>query len=114
VVGPVGAGKTKCLGLSRDLAVSATGRIEMPARARSLFPAASIPAIGTLRDAVAYPASSRYIFRRDHPRGAAALELGRLETHLDETAQWEQQLTVDEQQRLTIARVSSTKPTGSS
>jgi len=62
----------------------------MPARARSLFlqQRPYLP-IGTLRDAVAYPAPAIYISGRDHPEGAAASGVGRLETHLDETAQWD-------------------------
>jgi putative ATP-binding cassette transporter len=106
VLGPVGAGKTTLFRAIAGIWPFGIGRVEMPAGARSMFlPQRPYLPIGTLRDVVSYPAPAD-TFADDKIRAALRLlELGRLEGHLDDAAQWDQQLTSDEQQRLTIARV---------
>ena len=106
VLGTAGAGKTTLFRAIAGIWPFGTGRIEVPAQARSLFlPQRPYLPIGTLRDVVAYPAAAD-VFRDEKIREVLRLmDLGRLEIRLDETAQWEQQLSGDEQQRLTFARV---------
>jgi putative ATP-binding cassette transporter len=111
VLGPVGAGKTTLFRAIAGIWPFGAGRIELPAQARSLFLTQRpyLP-MGTLRDVVSYPAPADTFADETIREALRLLELGRLENHLDETAQWEQQLTGDEQQRLTIARVLLHKP----
>jgi putative ATP-binding cassette transporter len=111
VVGPVGAGKTTLFRAIAGIWPFGTGRIGMPALARSLFLTQRpyLP-MGTLRDVVSYPARAETFTDEAIREALRLLDLGRLEHSLDETAQWEQQLTADEQQRLTIARVLLHKP----
>jgi putative ATP-binding cassette transporter len=111
VVGPVGAGKTTLFRAIAGIWPFGTGRIGMPAQARSLFLTQRpyLP-MGTLRDVVSYPARADTFSDEAIREALRFLDLGRLEHSLDETAQWEQQLTADEQQRLTIARVLLHKP----
>ncbi len=106
VLGPVGAGKTTLFRAIAGIWPFGTGRIEMPARARPMFltQRAYLP-IGTLRDIVSYPAPADTFAEEKVCEVLRLLELARLETHLHDTAPWDQQLTDDEQQRLTIARV---------
>jgi putative ATP-binding cassette transporter len=106
VIGPPGAGMSTLFRAIAGIWPFGTGRIEMPARARSMFvPQRPYLPIGTLREVVSYPAPAG-TFADEKIRDVLRLvDLGRLEIRLDDAAQWEQQLTGDEQQRLTIARV---------
>ena len=82
-----------------------SGRIALPAEARSLFLASQpyLP-IGTLREAVVYP-SPPETFPDERVRAALdAVDLGHLAGRLDESEPWDQQLPVDQQVRLTVAR----------
>jgi putative ATP-binding cassette transporter len=106
VLGGVGSGKTTLFRAIAGIWPFGTGRIEMPARARPMFltQRAYLP-VGTLRDVVTYPALADGFAEEKIREVLRLLDLERLEMRLDETGQWEQQLTDDEQQRLTIARV---------
>ncbi len=106
VIGTAGAGMTTLFRAIAGIWPFGGGRIEMPAGARSLFlPQRPYLPIGTLRDVVSYPAPGDTFPDESIRDVLRVLELSRLEAHLGDTAQWDQQLTVDEQQRLTIARV---------
>ena len=106
VLGPAGAGMTTLFRAIAGIWPFGTGRIEMPALARSLFlPQRPYLPIGTLRDVVSYPAPADKFPDEKIREVLRLVELSRLEIHLDDTAQWEQQLSADEQQRLTIARL---------
>jgi putative ATP-binding cassette transporter len=106
VLGPVGAGKTTLFRAIAGIWPFGSGCIEMPAQGRVLFLTQRpyLP-MGTLRDVVSYPAPADTFPDETIREALRLLDLGRLENSLDQTAQWEQQLTADEQQRLTIARV---------
>ncbi len=106
VIGAPGAGMSTLFRAIAGIWPFGTGHIEMPAQARSAFlPQRPYLPIGTLRDIVSYPFPAETFPDDRICEVLRLLELDRLETHLDDAARWDQQLTVDEQQRLTIARV---------
>ena len=82
------------------------GTIQLPPRETMMFmPQRPYMPPGTLRAAVSYPAEPG---RFDAAAVAAALErldLGHLVPSLDRTERWDQQLPLDEQQRLAFARL---------
>ena len=106
VLGGVGVGKTTLFRALAGIWPFGTGRIEMPARARVMFltQRAYLP-IGTLREVVSYPAAADAFSEDKVCEVLRLLDLKRFEAHLHDTSPWDQQLTDDEQQRLTIARV---------
>jgi putative ATP-binding cassette transporter len=106
VLAPTGAGKTTLFRAIAGIWPFGSGRIEMPAHARSMFltQRAYLP-IGSLREVVSYPAPADAFAEERVCDVLRLLELGRLEAHLQEAGPWDQQLTDDEQQRLTVARV---------
>jgi vitamin B12/bleomycin/antimicrobial peptide transport system ATP-binding/permease protein len=106
VLGGVGVGKTTLFRALAGIWPFGTGRIEMPAEARAMFltQRAYLP-IGTLREVVSYPATADAFPEQKVCEVLRLLELAKFESHLRDTDPWDQQLTDDEQQRLTIARV---------
>jgi putative ATP-binding cassette transporter len=105
MLGSAGIVKTTLFRALAGLWPFGRGRIAMPKDAQALFlpPRPYLP-IGTLRDAVAYPAPAE-TFPDDQLRSALrAVGLEPLCTRLDDNEPWEQQLPADQQLRLTIAR----------
>src|SRR5262249_17553438 len=87
------------------------GTIELPAQAKSLFlPHQPYLPIGSLREAVSYPSPSGTFSDEAIADALRVLELEQLARRLDEVEPWEQQLSIDEQQRLTFARVFLQRP----
>jgi putative ATP-binding cassette transporter len=83
----------------------------MPSKERTLFlPYQPYLPIGTLRSAVSYPDPSGTFSDEAIRDALTLLELGHLKSRLDETEPWDQQLTGEEQQRLTFARAFLQKP----
>ncbi len=89
----------------------ASGRIRLPAGAKPLFlPQRPYMPIGTLREALWFPAHPE-LERDDEARSAlAAVGLAAFASRLDESAHWTQILSGGEQQRLAIARALLIKP----
>jgi putative ATP-binding cassette transporter len=89
------------------------GRIELPDGARRLFmpPRPYMPA-GPLRDAIDYPTEEATAVHDDMVIGAALRRVGldSLVTRLDETAKWDQVLSIEDQQRVGFARLLLKKP----
>jgi putative ATP-binding cassette transporter len=104
VLGGVGAGKTMLFRAIAGIWPFGTGRIERPSPAMFLTQRPYLP-IGTLREVVSYPKPAEDFAQEKIREVLRLMELERLEAHLDDARQWDQQLTDDEQQRLTIARV---------
>jgi putative ATP-binding cassette transporter len=104
-LGPAGVVKTALFRAIAGIWPFGHGTIEMPARARPLFfPQQAYMPIGTLRQAVSYPAPAGTFADERIRTSLARVELPQLADRLDESATWEQKLSGDEQQRLTFAR----------
>jgi putative ATP-binding cassette transporter len=88
-----------------------TGRVVRPSRERLLI-AAQRPylPIGTLRSAVSYPSGAGTFSDADIREALAAFGLGSLADRLDEEEPWDQKLSNQEQQRLSMARVLLHRP----
>lgn len=112
IVGPSGTGKTTLLRTLAGIWPFGRGRIEVPVDGRTFFLSHRpyVP-IGTLRAAVAYPSAPDAFPDARISEVLRLLELDRLVERLDETRHWEQELSGDEQQRLTFARVLLHEPT---
>lgn len=106
IVGASGTGKTTFLRALAGIWPFGGGRIEVPVDGRKLFLSHRpyLP-IGPLRAAVAYPSAADTFPDARIREVLHLLELDRLVERLDETRHWEQELSGDEQQRLTFARV---------
>jgi len=112
VVGPSGAGQTTLLRAIAGHWPFGKGRIEMPARARTMFLSQRpyLP-IATLRAAVSYPAPEGTFPDEKIREVLRLLELTDLAERLDEIDHWEKRLSGGEQQRLAFARVLLHEPT---
>ena len=89
----------------RDLAVRQRAhRAARAAHARCSCRISAYLPIGTLREAVSYPAAAGTFADDAIADALRLLDLDHLAGRLDESEPWDQQLSVDEQQRLTFAR----------
>lgn len=106
VVGPTGSGKTTLIRAIAGLWPFGRGRIELPGAARVHFvpPRPYLPD-GTLRSAVAYPADEHAFSDERIGEALRLYDLGPLVARLDHSEQWQQRLSLAEQQRLALARV---------
>jgi putative ATP-binding cassette transporter len=111
LLGPMGSGKSTLLRAIAGVWHYGRGRISMPEDARTFFqPQRPYLPIGTLREVASYP-SPGDSFPDDAIREALQqVGLGDLADRLDESANWEQQLSTSEEQRLAFARVLLQKP----
>jgi putative ATP-binding cassette transporter len=109
--GPSGSGKSTLFRVLAGLWPFATGRIRLPAGAKTLFlPQRPYMPIGTLREALWFPALPA-LDREDEARAALdSVGLSTLSQRLDERAHWGQTLSLGEQQRLAMARALLIKP----
>ncbi len=109
--GPSGAGKSTLFRVLAGLWPFATGRILLPAGARTLFlPQRPYMPIGTLREALWFPGRPDLGRDADARAALSAVGLSTLSARLDEDAHWDQALSLGEQQKLAIARVLLIKP----
>ncbi len=111
IVGPSGAGKSALLRAIAGIWPFATGDVNL-GRGKVLFvPQRSYLPLGTLADALRYPAATA----TDLPRAQLvevlnAVGLGALADELEITDNWTRRLSLGEQQRLAFARVLLIKP----
>ena len=111
IFGESGTGKTMLVRTLAGIWPFGAGRIERPPREqvmiagqRPYFP------IGALRDAISYP-SARGTFSDEQIVDALrSVGLGALLGRLDEEQPWDQKLSANEQQRLSVARVLLHRP----
>ena len=105
MLGSAGILKTTLFRALAGLWPFGSGTIDMPSGAKPLFlPSQPYLPIGTLREAIVYPAEPHQ-FPDDQVRSALdAVGLSHLGNRLDDNEPWEQQLPADQQLRLTIAR----------
>lgn len=105
VTGPSGAGKSTLLRAIAGIWPFGSGSIAIPRNAKlMMLPQRPYFPIGTLADAIVYPAEASD-FSPDRIRDAlSAVGLPELAGRLDEAAHWNQMLSLGEQQRLGLAR----------
>jgi putative ATP-binding cassette transporter len=109
--GPSGSGKSTLFRVLAGLWPFATGRIRLPAGAKILFlPQRPYMPIGTLREALWFPARPALDREVEAQVALASVGLSTLSQRLDEDAHWAQALALGEQQRLAIARALLIKP----
>jgi putative ATP-binding cassette transporter len=109
--GPSGCGKSTLFRVLAGLWPFATGLIRLPAGAKTLFlPQRPYMPIGTLREALWFPAPPALDREAEARAALAAVGLSALCPRLDEDAHWAQALSLGEQQRLAIARALLIKP----
>lgn len=106
-----GCGKSTLFRVLTGLWPFATGRIRLPAGVRTLFlPQRPYMPIGTLREALWFPAPPVCDGDAEARAALLAVDLSALGQRLDETAHWMHVLSPGEQQRLAIARALLIKP----
>ena len=111
LLGPPGVVKTTLFHAIAAIWPFGSGRIELPGEERTLFlPDRAYLPIGTLREAACYPSPAGTFSDDAIGEALRLLDLGHLVPRLDESEPWDQQLSVDEQQRLTFVRAFLQRP----
>jgi len=111
VTGASGSGKTSLFRALGGVWPFGDGIVRVPKNASLLvLPQKPYLPLGTLRGALAYPGPSDSFAPADIEEALTATGLEALKSRLDETAYWADQLSVGEQQRLSIARALLQKP----
>jgi putative ATP-binding cassette transporter len=105
VTGPSGSGKSTLFRAIAAIWPFGSGRVVVPKNAQlMILPQRPYFPIGTLAEAVAYPAEAGAYDRAKIAEAISAAGLPALAERLDEEAHWNRMLSLGEQQRLGIAR----------
>src|SRR5262249_48338101 len=111
VRGPSGSGKSTLFRAISGIWPFGRGEIRQPADFDALFlPQRPYFPLGTLREAVCYPARHHAFASQDVEEALKLVGLSYLTPRLDETANWATQLSGGEQQRVAFARALLHKP----
>jgi putative ATP-binding cassette transporter len=111
ISGKSGSGKSTLIRAIAGIWPYGTGRILIPQLARMLFlPQRPYVPIGSLRNAVTFPAKQGAFSDPEIIEALKACELGDRAERLDEEDHWDRRLSPGEQQRLAIARALLQKP----
>jgi putative ATP-binding cassette transporter len=104
VVGPSGSGKSTLFRAIAGIWPFGDGKIAEPDANIMLLPQRPYIPIGSLRAAIAYPASPDKFADAAIREALSHVDLPALADHLDETDNWQMRLSGGEQQRLAVAR----------
>ena len=111
VTGPSGSGKSTLFRSIAGIWPYWQGRILLPKGARLLFlPQKAYLPIGTLKNAIAYPAQADAVSDADVTEALVAVGLGALQGDLARDENWGQVLSGGEQQRVAFARALINRP----
>jgi len=111
LTGPSGSGKSTLFRALAGIWPFGNGRVSVPANARVLFlPQKPYLPIGTLRDAVSFPAESGTFSDARIGETLRACRLEQFAERLDESQNWALSMSGGEQQRLAIARALLNRP----
>lgn len=111
LTGPSGSGKSTLFRAIAGIWPYGKGRITVPDKAKVLFlPQKPYIPIGTLREAVSFPAASGDFSDEAIRAALTDCRLEGLVPRLDESAHWQQLLSGGEQQRLAMARALLNRP----
>ena len=110
IMGPSGCGKSTLIRALAGIWPYASGTVLLPAEARVMFlPQRPYLPMGTLRDALLYPYTSR-VAQEQLPTILDLCFLTHLKPALDQTHDWSQSLSLGEQQRIAFARILLQRP----
>jgi putative ATP-binding cassette transporter len=105
IAGESGTGKTLLFRALAGLWPWGAGRITRPGgETMRYLPRATYLPPGRLREVLAYPSDVDAFKKAQFATALERMQLTRLMPMLDQTRRWEQELTEDEQQRLSVAR----------
>ncbi|WP_073053149.1 ABC transporter ATP-binding protein/permease [Kaistia soli] len=111
IVDQTGAGRGALFSALAGLWPFGSGRIALPPGARTMFlPERPYIPDGTLRSAITYPASPSDFTEEALTEALKRVELPRLVGSLDRRARWARELSFDDEERLTFARLLLLKP----
>ncbi|MDB5794312.1 MAG: ABC-type transport system, permease and ATPase component [Noviherbaspirillum sp.] len=111
VTGPSGCGKSTLFRALAAIWPYGSGRIDIPDDGKVLFvPQRSYLPIGSLREAIAYPAHEKAYSDEVIQRHLDLCLLPHLKDKLDQSDNWSQRLSPGEQQRLAFVRVLLARP----
>jgi len=111
VTGPSGSGKTSLFRSLGGIWPFGSGGVHIPKGAELLIlPQSVYMPLGSLRTALAYPRDADAISSAEAMDALGAVGLARLESELDEVANWGNRLSGGEQQRIAVARALLAKP----
>ncbi|QND74904.1 ABC transporter ATP-binding protein/permease [Tardiphaga robiniae] len=109
--GPSGSGKSTLFRAIAGIWPFGKGKISIPADAAiMMLPQRPYFPVGTLQDAVAYPAGTDAFSPQEVADAVRSVGLPALATRLDEDGHWNRMLSLGEQQRLGVARALLQKP----
>ena len=110
ITGPTGAGKSTLLRAIAGLWPFGDGQVRVGSGQALFLPQRPYLPLGTLADALAYPAQAEFSRRGEMEAALRAVGLSYVTDYLDVNDHWAQRLSIGEQQRLGFARVLLARP----